>query len=101
MSGARTIRLGLHSFSLEQHFLHKPGFDAFAFLERADAWGMAGVHLSTFEGSEFRALWVRPTSGHPGNHILLRRGDRAFDFHGYSSYEHLWEHYSRGWLGAV
>ncbi|MCA9758514.1 MAG: hypothetical protein KDA27_22145 [Candidatus Eisenbacteria bacterium] len=62
---------------------------------------LAGVHLSTFEGSEFRALWVRPTSGHPGNHILLRRGDRAFDFHGYSSYEHLWEHYSRGWLGAV
>jgi 3-oxoisoapionate decarboxylase len=53
MSAARTIRLGLHSFSLEQHFLHKPGFDAFAFLERADAWGMAGVHLS-INGYNFR-----------------------------------------------
>ena len=53
MSQARTVRLALHSFSMEQHFLHKPGFDAFAFLTRADAWGMAGVHLS-INGYNFR-----------------------------------------------
>lgn len=53
MSAAHVVRLGLHSFSLEQHFLHKPGFDAFAFLAQADALGMAGVHLS-INGYNFR-----------------------------------------------
>lgn len=53
MSANRVVRLALHSFSLEQHFLHKPGFDAFAFLAQADAWGMAGVHLS-MNGYNFR-----------------------------------------------
>ena len=53
MSTNRVVRLALHSFSLEQHFLHKPGFDAFAFLAQADAWGMAGVHLS-MNGYNFR-----------------------------------------------
>jgi len=53
MTLARTIRLALHSFSLEQHFLHKPGFDAFAFLAHADALGMSGVHLS-MNGYNFR-----------------------------------------------
>jgi sugar phosphate isomerase/epimerase len=51
--GPRTVRLGLHSFSFEQHFLHKPGFDAFAFLAHADELGMAGVHLS-INGYNFR-----------------------------------------------
>lgn len=53
MSASRTVRLALHSFSLEQHFLHKPGFDAFAFLAQADALGMSGVHLS-MNGYNFR-----------------------------------------------
>jgi len=53
MSRNRVVRLALHSFSLEQHFLHKPGFDAFAFLAQADAWGMAGVHIS-MNGYNFR-----------------------------------------------
>jgi len=49
----RTVRLALHSFSYEQHFLHRPGFDAFAFLDRAEELGVAGVHIS-INGYSFR-----------------------------------------------
>ena len=48
-----TIRLALHSFSFEQHFLHKPGFDAHAFLARASELGVSGVHIS-LNGHNFR-----------------------------------------------
>ena len=47
------VRIGLHSFSFEQHFLHKPGFDAFAFIDRAVELGVAGVHIS-MNGQNFR-----------------------------------------------
>ena len=50
---AQTVRIGLHTFSFEQHFLHQPGFDAFAFIDRAVALGVAGVHIS-MNGQNFR-----------------------------------------------
>lgn len=50
---SQTVRIGLHSFSFEQHFLHQPGFDAFAFIDRAVELGVAGVHIS-MNGQNFR-----------------------------------------------
>lgn len=49
----RTVRLALHTFSYEQHFLHKPGFDAHRFLAKASERAMAGVHIS-LNGYQFR-----------------------------------------------
>jgi len=49
----QTVRIGLHSFSFEHHFLHQPGFDAFAFIDRAVELGVAGVHIS-MNGQNFR-----------------------------------------------
>jgi sugar phosphate isomerase/epimerase len=49
----RSIKLALHTFSYEQHFLHKPGFDAHRFLAKASERAMAGVHIS-LNGYQFR-----------------------------------------------
>ncbi|MBC6441460.1 MAG: hypothetical protein GDA49_13875 [Rhodospirillales bacterium] len=46
MTDDHTVRLALRTFSYEQYFLHKPGFDAHAFLALATDFGMAGVHIS-------------------------------------------------------
>ena len=40
----------------------------------------------------FDAFWVRPAPGHTGNHIVLRRGDVVFDYHGYSAWPRYWAH---------
>jgi sugar phosphate isomerase/epimerase len=50
---ACTVKLALHTFSYEQHFLRKPGFDAHRFLARASERAMAGVHIS-LNGYQFR-----------------------------------------------
>ncbi len=50
---SETVRIGLHSFSFEHHFLHKPGFDAFEFIDRAVELGVGGVHIS-LNGQNFR-----------------------------------------------
>jgi sugar phosphate isomerase/epimerase len=47
------VRLALHTFSYEQHFLHKPGFDIHRFLAKAGERAMAGVHIS-LNGYQFR-----------------------------------------------
>ena len=52
-SKAATVRIGLHSYSFEYHFLHQPGFDAFAFIDRAVELGVAGIHIS-MNGQNFR-----------------------------------------------
>lgn len=45
----------LHSYSLRFHFQHQPGFDVFAFLERANQEGFVGVCLSA-NGPNYRHL---------------------------------------------
>ena len=40
------IQLYLHTYSLRFHLAHQPGFDVFAFIERAAAEGFVGVCLS-------------------------------------------------------
>ncbi len=43
---ARTIRLGLHSFSFDHHFRHAAGFDVFALIDTAVRLGFSGLHIS-------------------------------------------------------
>jgi sugar phosphate isomerase/epimerase len=40
------VELYLHTYSLRFHLAHQPGFDVFAFIERAAAEGFVGVCLS-------------------------------------------------------
>lgn len=58
---------------------------------------LAGVHLADFSGSGFRPLWIQPNEGYSGNHIILRNGEIAFDFHGYSCVDRLLAYHWRGW----
>ncbi len=44
---------------------------AFAFLER-------------FPASGAKAVWIKPLEDTPTNHIVILKGDCAFDFHGFS-----------------
>ncbi len=54
-----TVRLGLHSYSFENHFRYKTGFDAFAFIREAERLGLSGVHISM---NDERYRWVGGTS---------------------------------------
>lgn len=49
---------------------------AFAFLERYSDLG-------------FRARWIKPALGFPGNHIFVTDGQNAFDYHGLTTEPHL------------
>ncbi len=55
---------------------------AFAFLER-------------FGNSGYRPLWIKPAPGFAGNHIIVARGDEAFDYHGYCHFSSLMQHMKR------
>jgi hypothetical protein len=63
---------------------------AYAFLER---WGRPGM----------QALWIKPITGHTGNHIFIDGGSWAFDYHGYAAkprfIEHTWNGARRRWPG--
>ena len=66
------LHLVLHSYSLRFHFLHKPGFDVFAFIDRAVADGFTGVNINA-NGANYRHL-----SGMGPDHVaaVRRRLDR-------------------------
>ncbi len=55
----QTVFLGLHGFSFRHHFLRKPGFDAFAFIDAAARLGVCGVHISI---NDDRYRWAGGTS---------------------------------------
>ena len=63
---------------------------AHAFLER---WGRP----------EDEVWWIRPATGFSGNHVFVGRGDRVFDFHGWSERErylaHAWRRAGHFWPG--
>src|SRR5262249_16909344 len=44
---------------------------------------LAYAFLKTYPGSGFAPLWIRPIEGYTGNHIVVVRGQLAFDYHGY------------------
>ena len=65
------MELFLHSYSLRFHYLHKPGFDVFAFIRRAVADGFAGVNIN------LNAARYRHLSGDSPEHFAAVR--RALD----------------------
>ncbi|MGI9626793.1 MAG: hypothetical protein ACR2QM_08155 [Longimicrobiales bacterium] len=55
---------------------------------------LAYAFLQTYPDASFLPLWIKPRSGR-GNHVVLRRGDEAFDYHGYTTWPRLMEHFHR------
>lgn len=56
---------------------------------------LAFTFLRTYPDSGFVPIWIRPTDGHTGNHIVVVRNDLAFDYHGYSDWPRLLSHMKR------
>ena len=56
---------------------------------------LAHAFLKTYPGSGFVRIWVRPVKGYTGNHIVVVRGQLAFDYHGYCDWARLFGHTKR------
>jgi hypothetical protein len=64
---------------------------------------LAFAFLKAYPQSGFAPLWIKPSKGFTGNHIVVVRDDMAFDYHGFSSWSHLFGHIeakaNRWWPG--
>jgi hypothetical protein len=56
---------------------------------------LAYAFLKAYPRSGFIPIWIRPTTGYTGNHILVVRDSLAFDYHGYSDFPKLLHHMER------
>ena len=56
---------------------------------------LAYAFLRAYPRKGFAPMWIRPASGHTGNHIVVVRDDLAFDYHGYSNWPRLFAHMRR------
>lgn len=69
---------------------------------------LAHAFLERFHDARFQPVWIRPAQGFWGNHVLVTNGDISFDYHGYSRYADLLDHFARrarqrcpGWSATV
>ena len=56
---------------------------------------LAHAFLESNLNSGFEPVWIRPHSGHTGNHIVLVRNELVFDYHGFSEWRPYWTHTMR------
>jgi hypothetical protein len=54
---------------------------------------LAHVFLEKISPVGAQAIWIKPSEGHTGNHIVVSFGDMVFDYHGYSKKQHFLAHY--------
>ena len=55
---------------------------------------LAYAFLEAYPDAGFQAQWIKPRNG-KGNHVVLRRGEEAFDYHGYTKWGDLMSHFRR------
>ena len=48
--------------------------------------------LERYPNSGFEPVWIRPSAGHTGNHIVLVKDGLVFDYHGFSHWLPYWTH---------
>jgi hypothetical protein len=53
---------------------------------------LAYAFLERYPDCGFSPVWIRPSPGHTGNHIVLLTDERVFDYHGFSTWPHYWAH---------
>ncbi len=51
--------------------------------------------LKRYPDAGYSAIWIRPIDGYTGNHIVAKRGDEVFDFHGHMKWLQRFSHYKR------
>lgn len=56
---------------------------------------LAYAFLKAYPDNRFRSIWIRPTKGYTGNHIVVVQDQLAFDYHGYSHWPSLLAHMQR------
>src|SRR5260221_11358124 len=56
---------------------------------------LAYAFIKAYPDSGFAPIWIRPTKGYTGNHIVAVRDNLAFDYHGYSDWHVLFAHFRR------
>jgi hypothetical protein len=56
---------------------------------------LAYAFIKAYPDSGFNPVWIRPAKGYTGNHILVVRGQLAYDYHGYSHWPTLLAHMKR------
>jgi hypothetical protein len=56
---------------------------------------LAYAFLDAYPDAGFGPVWIRPSAGYTGNHIVVVRGQLAFDYHGYSHWPALLAHVKR------
>ena len=56
---------------------------------------LAYAFLRAYPDGGFRPVWIRPTGGNTGNHIVVAHDQIAFDYHGYSYWPTLLAHMKR------
>ena len=56
---------------------------------------LAHAFPERYPSAGFRPVWVKPSAGYTGNHIVVVAGAVAFDYHGYSQWAKLVAHTRR------
>jgi hypothetical protein len=56
---------------------------------------LAYAFLEAYPRAGFAPAWIKPLDGHIGNHIVVAKGNVAFDYHGYSDWPMLFAHTCR------
>ena len=56
---------------------------------------LAYAFLRQEAGRNYTAHWIKPATGHTGNHIVAVSGNNAFDYHGHTQWDRLLAHTQR------
>ena len=51
--------------------------------------------LDRYPDAGYRAVWIKPSDGYTGNHILAVNGDTCFDYRGYQKWSRIQAHTAR------
>ena len=54
---------------------------------------LAFVFLQRYKLSKSKPIWIKPDTGHTGNHIFISSAQMVFDYHGYSDRQTYLAHY--------
>ena len=54
---------------------------------------LAYAFLERYGTPDMTVEWIKPATGHTGNHQFVSCQDFAFDYHGYTARDRLLEHY--------
>jgi hypothetical protein len=64
---------------------------------------LAYAFVTRYPDAGFSPIWIKPAPSYTGNHIVAVRDDIAFDYHGYTAWSRLVDHYRikarRWWPG--